>query len=120
MLIKRARIKAFMKNNIKLLLMVASAGLGACSLIPLPAEPEPVAHKVEVNGESYILKQITESTWTANATGSLEILVATSASTAALRKAVEKTSGCKVTDSDYSRQGKQFDAQVACGGSLSN
>lgn len=107
-----------MKNHMKLLLVVASAGLSACSWLPLPAEP--VAHKLDVNGQSYILKQITESTWTANSTGSLKTLAATSASTAALQQAVEKTSGCKVTDSDYSRQGRQFDAQVDCGSSLPN
>lgn len=107
-----------MKNHMKLLLLTAGAGLSACSLIPLPGEP--VAHKVKVNGEIFILKQITESTWTANSSGSLKTLAATSASTAALREAVEKTSGCRVTDSDFSRQGKQFDAQVDCGSNLAN
>lgn len=106
-----------MKNRLKLLLLLASA-LSACSLMPLPGEPE--AHKVNVNGEIFILKQITEGTWTANATGNPTILAATSASTAALQEAVEKTSGCKVTDSDYSRQGKQFDAQIDCGSTLAN
>jgi hypothetical protein len=101
-----------MRNHMKLLLLAASSGLGACSWIPLPGEP--VAHKVSVNGENFILKQITESTWTANSTGSLKTLAATSASSAALQEAVEKTSGCKVTDSDFPRQGKQFDAQVDC------
>lgn len=107
-----------MNYRIKLLLALTSAGLGACSWLPLPGEP--VAHKVTVNGENFILKQITESTWTASATGRLQPLPATSEGTAALRQAIEKTSGCKVTDSNYSRQGRQFDAQVECGSSLAN
>lgn len=107
-----------MKNRLTLLLAVASAGLGACALIPLP--PEPVAHQINANGESYLLRQITDSTWTASAQGGRSALATTSASTAALRQAIEKTSGCKVTDSDYSRQGRQFDAQVVCGGVLDN
>ncbi|MDB5868111.1 MAG: hypothetical protein JWP96_443 [Polaromonas sp.] len=107
-----------MKNQLKLLLLAASAVLCACSMIPLPGEP--AAHKVSVDGDIYILKQLTESTWTANAGSSVQPLAATVASTAALRMVVEKTSGCKVTDSDYSRQGKQFDAQVDCASRLPN
>lgn len=102
----------------RLLLVATSAGLVACALIPLPGEP--AAHAVTVGGDTYILKQITDSTWTANSTGSPKALANTPADTAALRLAVEKTSGCKVTDSDYSREGKQFDAQVSCTGSLNN
>jgi hypothetical protein len=107
-----------MKPYPKLLLAAACAGLSACALLPRPNEP--AAHKVSVNGETYVLKQITDSTWTANAPGGLTTLAATSAGTAALRQAVETLSGCKVTDSDYSRQGRQFDAQVLCGGKLAN
>lgn len=104
-----------MKNRFKRLLLVAAiTGLGACALIPLPGEP--AAHRVTVGGDSYIVKQITEGTWTANSTGSPKALANTPAGTAALRLAVEKTSGCTVTDSDYSREGKQFDAQVNCPG----
>jgi len=107
-----------MNYRVKLLLAFASAGLSACSWLPLPGEP--VAHKVTVNGENVILNQITESTWTASATGRLQPLPATFNGTADLQQAIEKTSGCKVTDSDYSRQGRQFDAQVECGSSLAN
>ena len=101
------------------LLLALSAGLSACSLSPMRGS-ELAAHPVSVNGESYVLKQITESTWTASTAGRPALLPATSASTAALQRAVEKTSGCKVTDSDYSSEGKQFDAQVDCGSSLAN
>ena len=107
-----------MKNCMKLLLLAASVALCACSIIPLPGDPP--AHKVSLDGETYLLKQITESTWTVNSTGSMQTLAASAASTASLRKAVEITSGCKVTDSDYSRQGRQFDAQVDCVSKMAN
>ena len=35
---------------------------------------------------------------------------------AVLIDAIAKTSGCKVTDVNYSRDGLQLDAQVDCGG----
>lgn len=107
-----------MNRKLMFLLALASAGMSACALGPLPNEP--VVHKISVNGETHLLTQITESTWTAMTAGSPKTLVATPASTHALRLAVEQTSGCKVTDSDYSRHGKQFDAQVSCGSKLAN
>jgi hypothetical protein len=39
---------------------------------------------------------------------------------AALLQAIEQRSGCKVTDSDYSRNGTQLDAQVDCASRLKN
>ena len=100
-----------MNHGVKFLLAVASASLGACALMPLPNEP--VAQKVSVEGETHLLTQITDSTWTARS-AVRKPLASTPASTAALRLAVEQASGCKVTDSDYSGQGRQFDAQVSC------
>ncbi|MEC5214472.1 hypothetical protein RCH06_003036 [Polaromonas sp. CG_9.5] len=106
-----------MNHGLKFLLIVASASLGACALMPLPNQA--VTHKVSVNGETHLLTQITDSTWTARSASS-KPLASTPASTAALRMAVEQASGCKVTDSDYSGQGRQFDAQVDCGSKLPN
>ena len=100
-----------MNHGLKFLLALASASLGACALMPLPNEP--VAQKVSVEGETHLLTQITDSTWTARS-AVRKPLASTPASTAALRLAVEQASGCKVTDSDYSGQGRQFDAQVSC------
>ena len=104
-----------MNHGLKFLLTLASASLGACALMPLPNEP--VAQKVSVEGETHLLTQITDSTWTARS-AVRKPLASTPASTAALRLAVEQASGCKVTDSDYSGQGRQFDAQVDCGSKL--
>ena len=102
----------------KILVAVTSVGLNACALIPLPNES--LAHKVSINGQTHFLTQITESTWTARAAGIDRMLEANEINTAALRLAIEQTSGCTVTDSDYSWQGKQFDAQVICESKLSN
>lgn len=107
-----------MKGRLKLLLTTACGLLAACSIIPMPGEA--IAHKVSVDGEVFLIRQLTESTWTANSTGMMKPLAGTPASTAVLRQAVEKTSGCKVTDSDFSRQGKQFDAQVDCASRLAD
>ena len=116
-----ADYKKYMNNYQPLRIMAIvsiTSILAACSTIPDPGEP--VAYPVTVNGEPVILKQITESTWTAKSPAHLKTLTNTAASVTALRKAVETTSGCKVTDSDFSRQGQQFDAQVDCGSNLSN
>ena len=39
---------------------------------------------------------------------------------AALRVAIEKHTGCKVTNSNYTSQGLQLDAQVDCANHLKN
>ena len=95
------------------LIVLASAVLSACAITPPPGGP--AGHRVSVNGEEYVLSQLTEATWIATSPGISKPLPASTASRHGLRRAIEKTSGCKVTDSDYSRQGQQFDAQVDCG-----
>ena len=89
-------------------------GLSGCATILSPGDP--AAHQVQSGGESYSILQLTASTWTVTSTGVAKPLANTASATAGLRQAVEKASGCKVTDSDYSRAGTQFDAQVDCGG----
>ncbi|MDB5967482.1 MAG: hypothetical protein JWQ72_3982 [Polaromonas sp.] len=71
---------------------------------------------VTVSGENYVISQLTASTWTATVAGPARALSTSALSRRELLGAIEKTSGCKVTDSDYSRQGQQLDAQVDCGG----
>ncbi len=100
------------------LLALASLGMSGCAQFAGNAEPP--ARSVTLGGESYVVRQITESTWTASAAGSSKILATTPGASASLQKAVEMVSGCRVTDSDYSRQGTQFDAQVSCAGGLGN
>ena len=103
-----------MKNALKNLIVPLCASLGACAIIPSPGDP--TAHKVLVSGETYWVSQLTASTWIATSVGVAQPLPSTTAGTAGLRQAIEKISGCKVTDSDYSRESRQFDAQVDCGG----
>lgn len=98
----------------KSLVIPLCLGLSGCAMISSPGDQ--AEHKVLVSGETYLLRQITASTWIATATSASKPLANTASATAALRDAVEKTSGCKVTDSDYSREGRQFDAQIDCGG----
>lgn len=102
-----------MKHLGKSLALATCAGLTACSMTPLGIAPE--VHKISLNGESYSLTQLTASTWTATASGPSKNVNRGAGLTAGLRQAIEKTSGCKVTDSDYSQAGRQFDAQVDCG-----
>ncbi len=75
---------------------------------------------VSIGGDAYLINQITASTWTATAPGSTKPLASSAASKIELLDAIEKTSGCKVTDSDYSHHGTQLDAQVECGSRLKN
>ena len=108
-----------MKASVALLLAVAGAGLAACE--PRGPTGEPVTqppHRLSLGGESYHVRQITESTWIVTSTATQAILPSTTVASAAMRQAVEIASGCKVTDSDYSSQGRQFDAQVECPGTL--
>lgn len=86
----------------------------------MPSPDERATRRVSLNGESYLLSPLTESTWIATATGAPKALANTPAATAAFQKAIEAASGCKVTDSDYSREGRQFDAQVDCGRKVAN
>ena len=93
---------------------VVSLSLSACVLGPMSnGAPKP---NMSIGGDAYLINQITASTWTATAPGSTKPL----ASKAELLNAIEKTSGCKVTDSDYSHHGTQLDAQVECGSRLKN
>jgi len=80
---------------------------------------DPPAQRVSIDGRTYIVSQLTAGTWTATARDATQ-LPSTPQGRAALLQAIEKTSGCKVTDADYSRSGLQFDAQVDCDNQLKN
>lgn len=99
----------------KVLIALATLCLGACAWVAAPA-----GYKVSVEGEPYVLSELTAGTWTAISPA----VVAPSASRpsvqAALVQAIEQASGCKVTGSDYSREGRQLNAQVDCGSRLKN
>ncbi|MDH6184970.1 hypothetical protein [Polaromonas sp. CG_23.6] len=107
-----------MKQCIAWAFAVASLGISGCTLPGVTAEPAP--RMMTLDGKSFRVRQITESTWTASAAGNEKILAQTPSAQTSLRQAIEMVSGCRVTDSDYSRQGTQFDAQVSCARSLDN
>ncbi|OYY45773.1 MAG: hypothetical protein B7Y03_15680 [Polaromonas sp. 24-62-144] len=76
-----------------------------------------------VDGQTYDIGQLTESTWTALSradAGNIGSAATGTAHRGAVLQAIERASGCKVTDSDYSLQGRQLDAQVDCAGRLKN
>lgn len=98
-------------------LALASLALAGCSSASL--EKSTTTH-VTVAGDSYAIAQLTASTWIATAAGKPRVISGSMPGKAALLSAIEQVSGCKVTDSDYSRQGMQLDAQVDCGSRLKN
>lgn len=101
-----------MKLGLTLLTGAALGLVAACAPMHEPADA--VGRTVNIAGEVFMIQQLTESTWTASTIRLIKPRQATPASTALLRQAIEKASGCKVTDSDFSLQGRQFDAQVDC------
>ena len=108
-----------MNVAIGMLLAAGAVNLTACAASGLPgADSNLQSYRLSMGGESYFVRQITESTWTVSSAVSLKVLNTMPEATARLKQAIEKTSGCMVTDSDFSSQGRQFDAQVECLGTL--
>lgn len=93
-------------------MLLAAALLNACAMGS--ASRGDGRQDARVDGATYVIQQLTDSTWTLTATDTLKPLPTAAAERAALLGAIEKRSGCKVTDSDYARQGMQLDAQVRC------
>jgi hypothetical protein len=96
--------------------LLCMTGLSGCATM---GAADPPAQRVSIEGQTYLVSQLTAGTWTATSAGATQ-LSSTPAGRAALLQAIEKTSGCKVTDADYSRSGMQFDAQVDCASQLKN
>jgi hypothetical protein len=98
------------------LAVLTSIGVAACAA----TAGDPPSHPVSVEGRTYLISQLTAGTWTATAPNATNAVAASSSGRAALLQAIEQRSGCKVTDSDYSRNGTQLDAQVDCDSRLKN
>ena len=96
-------------------LITLAALLPACSA--LRGAGEAGGQTIELDGASYRVEELTASTWTA-----LGPVAAPDGpqKTASLRKAIEKASNCKVTDSSYAGRSAALTAQVDCGGKLKN
>lgn len=95
--------------------LVMALGLAACSG---RVNPQPAAvQQVHLDGLDYRVEQLTASTWTATTPAGLS---GHQPRPASLVQAVEKASGCKVTDNSFSQQGAVLSAQVDCGSRLKN
>ncbi|WP_324888114.1 hypothetical protein [Polaromonas sp.] len=98
---------------------LAAAGLslllGACTSSPMAVQSPP--QTVVSDGITYKVEQVTASTWSVALPSGLGDAPN---KTPSLVKAVEKASGCKVTDSTYGRQGTVLNAQVDCGAKPKN
>lgn len=107
----------------KIILLLAMAAAVAACAAGKPGSDLTTRSAVVVDGQPYEIGQLTESTWTAISKAGSGATAATNASSAhrsAVLQAIERVSGCKVTDSDYSPQARQLDAQVDCAGRLKN
>lgn len=91
--------------------------LAACSSTSLE---KATSSTVTIAGDAYVIAQLTAGTWIATSAGSPRVISGSVPGKAALLSAIQHVSGCRVTDSDYSRQGMQLDAQVDCGSRLKN
>ena len=109
-------MNVFLSTSAKAFAVLCAAWVAGCAA---PGSGDPPAQRVTVEGRTYLISQLTAGTWTAASPTPSEISSAPSVR-AALLQAIEKSSGCKVTDADYSRSGMQFDAQVDCANSLKN
>ena len=105
----------------KIILLLAMAAAVAACAAGKPGSGLTTRSAVVVDGQPYDIGQLTESTWTAiSKAGSGAAANSSSAHRSAVLQAIERASGCRVTDSDYSPQARQLDAQVDCAGRLKN
>jgi hypothetical protein len=96
-------------------LITLGALLPACSTFR--GTPEAGVQTIVLDGASYRVEELTASTWTASGPVSAPD---GPQKTAQLRKAIEKASNCKVTDSSHAGHGAALTAQVDCGDKLKN
>jgi hypothetical protein len=99
--------------------LALSALLAGCAMTG-PASDLPGRSAVVVDGQLYDIGRLTESTWTAIAPPGANAPTNGAAHRLAVLQAIERASGCKVTDSDYQLEGRQLDAQVDCASKLKN
>ena len=103
--------------NIQVLL-VLPAFLGACAFSGPDDLPD--RRVLVVDGQRYDIGRLTESTWTAISQPGASVPNSGAAHRLAVLQAIERASGCRVSDSDYSIEGRQLDAQLDCASRLKN
>jgi hypothetical protein len=109
-------MNVFRHAGVKTFILPCAILLAGCAT---PGAPDPAVQRINVEGRTYLISPLTAGTWTATSSTPGEIS-SNPSTRAALIQAIEKSSGCKVTDADYSRSGMQLDAQVDCAGTLKN
>jgi len=100
-------------------LLVLSACLSAC-IFSGPGGDLPDRRVVLVEGQLYDIGRLTDSTWTAISRPGASAPRSGAAHRLAVLQAIEHASGCRVSDSDYSIEGRQLDAQLDCASRLKN
>lgn len=95
------------------------ACLSACALTG-PGGDLPDRSAVVIEGQLYDIGRLTESTWTAISQPGPGIPTHGAAHRLAVTQAIERASGCRVTDSDFALEGRQLNAQVDCASRLKN
>jgi hypothetical protein len=93
---------------------LAALVLGACAF-KSGTEAAPGAVVMKIGGDGYVIQPLTAGTWTATPQTNKPV---NESGKADLIRAIESTSGCKVTDSDFANGYRQFDAQVDCPGQI--
>ena len=101
------------RPHLIMLIVGLSGSLTACNTVRSDAGPS--VQTVQLIGTDYSVEELTASTWTAI---DLRSVPDGPQRTAGLIKAIEKASGCKVTDSSYGARSGALTAQVDCGGKL--
>ena len=100
-------------------LLVLSAFVGACA-VSGPGGDLPDRRVLVVDGQRYEVGRLTESTWTAISQPGASPTNRSAAHRLAVLQAIERASGCRVSDSDYSLEGRQLNAQLDCVNRLKN
>ena len=100
-------------------LLVLSACLSACA-VSGPGGDWPDRRVLVVDGQRYEIGRLTESTWTAISKPGASLPNSGAAHRLAVLQAIERASGCRVSDSGYSLAGRQLDAQLDCASRLKN
>ena len=100
-------------------LLVLSAYLSACAFNG-PGGDLPERRVLVVDGQRYEIGRLTESTWTAISRPGASASALGAAHRLAVLHAIERASGCRVSDSDYALEGRQLNAQLDCVSRLKN
>lgn len=94
--------------------------LALCACSAYQAGGQSTQSKVRTSSGGAIISQLTAGTWIAVSQDATAPLPRSARDKAELINAITTVSGCKVTDSNYSRDGLQLDAQIECNNPRAN